>query len=193
MSTKLIRTCLGVAATAIVTADIVNPQYSPVAETVSRYVNGTAGWLIPVAIIGMGVASAVLAAGVRGPGRWALAVWAGGLLIAGLVPADPPGRWSRPSVAEMVHGAAAWIALIAFPVAAVLLSRAAGRHRRLLGTLAGISLLATAGLFVVLADVMDGPSLTAGGTPLVGLVERLVIAVDMAWLAVAAAAVRKTR
>ncbi|MEU4427060.1 DUF998 domain-containing protein [Actinoplanes sp. NPDC024001] len=192
MNNMVIRVPLAVAAAAIVTADVVNPRYSPVSETVSRYVNGNAGWLITVAILGIGLASAVLAAMVRGPGRWALAVWAGGLLVAGLFPADPPGRWSRPSVSEMVHGTAAWVALAAFPVAAVLLTRAAAlSHRR--GVLIGLtaaSVVATAALFVVLGDVMDGPSLTVAGTPVVGLVERVVLAVDMVWLGIAAVTLR---
>lgn len=186
MNSTLIRSVLGVAAAAIVTADIVNPQYSPVAETVSRYVNGTAGWLITVAILGIGLASAGVVAKVRGSARWVLAVWAAGILVAGVFPADPPGRWSRPSVSEMVHGTAAWVALAAFPVAAVLLARAAGRRRRLLGTLATASAVATAALFVVLGDVMDGPSLTVAGTPVVGLVERVVIAINLIWLAMVA-------
>jgi hypothetical protein len=60
---------------------------------VSRYVNGTAGWLVTLAILAMGAASAVLLGllrGVRGhgagwrAGRWALAVWTAGVLVAGV-------------------------------------------------------------------------------------------------------------
>jgi hypothetical protein len=109
---------LGVSALAIAAADVLNPQYNPLSETVSRYVNGTAGWLITVAILGIGAASAALVPLLRGPGRWALAVWAAGVLVAGVFPADPPGRWSQPSVSEMVHGLAAWVAFAALAVTA---------------------------------------------------------------------------
>ena len=162
---------LGLAAAAIAAADLLNPQYSPVSEVVSRYVNGTAGWLVTVAVLSIAGGSAVLVAllGRVGAGRWVLGLWAAGVLVAGVFPADPPGRWSRPSTAEMVHGTAAWLAFAVFPVAAVLLT---GRLSALwragrtgLAWSAAASVLSTVVMAVFMVDVMDGPSLGAGGAP----------------------------
>ncbi|MDO3703301.1 DUF998 domain-containing protein [Micromonospora sp. C28SCA-DRY-2] len=179
-------------------ADVLNPQYHPFSETVSRYVNGTAGWLIPAAILGMGLSSLLLHSLLRRlPGRrvgkGALALWTAGLTVAAVFPADPPGRWSRPSTSEMVHGLAAWLAFAAFPVAAVLLTKPltahVGRGRRWLIAAAAGSVLGTVALAVFMADVMDGPSLGIGGVPtLLGLVERLLLGANLAWIALAATA-----
>ena len=162
---------------AFLTADLINPQYDPLREPVSRYVNGTAGWLITVAILAMGLLTAfALYLLRRSPHRAGLAllgVWTAGLLVAGVFPADPPGMWDRPSTADMVHGLAAWLALAVFPIAAVLL-----RHAR---TVAIASAVTTAILAVFMVDVMGGPSLP----PLLGLVERVVIVVNLLWLALA--------
>ncbi|MEV5969323.1 DUF998 domain-containing protein [Streptomyces sp. NPDC051921] len=187
---------------AMVAVDVLNPQFSPVSETVSRYVHGSAGWLITTALLAIGSASAVVAVQVgRLPGgpvvrrvaRGALAVWAGGVLVAGFFPADPPGRWSRPSMSEMVHGTAAFPAFVALPLAALLLRRQLTARwpaaRKALFAVTTASVVATAALAVCLIDVMDGPSLGVGSAPtLVGLVERLVITVDLAWLTLAAVA-----
>src|SRR4051794_20042183 len=113
---------LGTGLVAIAVADVVNPQYSPISETISRYVNGNAGWLITVALLAIGAGSALLVGlfgrvpGGRMPGgvgwrvgRGALGVWAAGVLVAGLFPADRPGQWSHPSTSELVHGMAAWL------------------------------------------------------------------------------------
>jgi hypothetical protein len=154
---------LGVSTLAIAAADVLNPQYDPLSETVSRYVNGTAGWLTTVAILGIGAASAAPVPLLRGAGRWVLAVWAAGVLVAGVFPADLPGRWSQPSVSEMVHGLAAWVAFTAFPVAALLLARALPERRTALLVCAVGSIVATAA-------------------------QRVLIAVNMAWVAFAAGA-----
>jgi hypothetical protein len=200
---------LGSSLVAIAAADVLNPQYNPLSEAVSRYVHGTAGWLITAAILGMGLGSAALVAmlgrltglSIGGRiGRRALAVWAAGALVASAFPADPPGRSAHPSTSELVHGMAAWVAFAAFPLAAVLLARAlsarlSARMRSGRGWLAGtaaVSAVATAALVVFLADVMDGPSLGIGGVPtLLGAVERLVIVANLAWLALAAVAVAR--
>ncbi|MFD6418680.1 DUF998 domain-containing protein [Streptomyces sp. NPDC060194] len=191
-------TLIGVGAAAMAALEALNPQYDLVSETLSRYVHGTAGWLLPAALLAVGAASTVLAArlgaGTRRAGRAALLVWTAGILVAALFPADPPGHWSRPSPSELVHGNAAFLAFAALPTAAVLLrgtltARRPGL-RTALAVLTAASVTATAALAVLLVDVMDGgPSLGLGGVPtLVGLVERLVIAADFGWIALATAA-----
>ncbi|GGV66603.1 hypothetical protein GCM10010277_74520 [Streptomyces longisporoflavus] len=192
-------TLIGIGALAMAAVETLNPQYDLVSETLSRYVHGTAGWLLPAALLAVGAASAVLVvrlgAGTRRAGRTALAVWTVGLLVAAFFPADPPGRWSRPSLSELVHGNASFLAFAALPTAAVLLrgtlvARRPGL-RTMLNVLTVSSATATAALAVFLADVMDGgPSLGLGSAPtLVGLAERLVLAADFGWVALALVAV----
>ncbi|MFE1409828.1 DUF998 domain-containing protein [Streptomyces sp. NPDC085524] len=191
---------IGTGASAMAAVEMLNPGYDLVSETLSRYVHGTAGWLLPAALLAVGAASAGLAvrlgAATRRAGRAALVVWAAGILVAALFPADPPGHWSRPSLSELVHGSAAFLAFAALPAAAVLLRGTLVARRTDLRTALNASTLAsvaaTAVLAVFLIDVMDGgPSLGWGGAPtLVGLVERLVLAVDLGWIALALAATR---
>ncbi|MFC8537460.1 DUF998 domain-containing protein [Streptomyces sp. NPDC057249] len=190
---------IGTAGLAMTAVEALNPDYDLVSETLSRYVHGTAGWLLPAALLAVGAASAALVvrlgAGVRRAGRAALLVWTIGVLVAALFPADPPGRWSRPSLSELVHGNAAFLAFAALPTAAVLLrGRLAVRRpglRTALSAFTAASVTTTAGLAVYLADVMDGgPSLGLGDAPTpVGLVERLVLAADLGWVALALVAV----
>ncbi|WP_411076556.1 DUF998 domain-containing protein [Streptomyces sp. cmx-4-7] len=203
-------TLIGTGALAMVAVEGLNPQYDLVGETLSRYVHGTAGWLLPAALLAVGAASAVLAvrlgAGTRRAGRAALVVWTAGILVAALFPADPPGHWRRPSLSELVHGNAAFLAFAALPTAALLLrgtlvarrpglrtacARPAHGLRTALNALTTASVTGTAALAVFLADVMDGgPSWGLGGAPtLVGLVERLVLAADFGWVALALVAV----
>lgn len=169
---------LGAAALAITLADVLTPEYDPITEPVSRYVNGDSGWLITFAILAISIGAALLLWRRRGAGsrfgRGALALWSAGLLIAAIFPADPPGHWANPSASEMVHGIAAWIAVAAFPIGALLLSR----------TVVAWFSLATTVLFVVyMVDVMDGPSIPFGG---LGLAERVMIGADLLWMATAA-------
>lgn len=94
----------------------------------------------------------------------------------------------------MVHGTAAWPAFVALSVAALLLTGPLVARQRTgrtaLRAAAAASVVATLALAVCLVDVMDGPSLGLGSAPiLVGLVERLAIAADLAWLALAATVV----
>ncbi|WP_436532970.1 DUF998 domain-containing protein [Actinoplanes sp. HUAS TT8] len=178
MTRKAVSVLSGAAALAIILADLLTPEYDPIGEPVSRYVNGDAGLLITFAILAMGLASAILLWRLRAApsrtGRAALAVWTAGLLVAAVFPADPPGQWAHPSTSETVHGVAAWFAVLAFPAAAVLLSRAR--------PIAWISVVTTVVFAVYTVDVMDGPSIPVGG---LGLAERLMIATNLLWICLA--------
>lgn len=175
-----------VGAVAFTISDVVNREMSPVEETVSRFVNTGAGWLVPLGLAAIGIAAAVLTAavartGTSRAGTWLLGIWSAGVLVAAIFPADPPGRWDNPSASETVHGLAAWAALLSFMVAAVLLTRAWPRDN----LLAGVTVVVVVGmiLFVVtLVDVMVARSLP----PVVGVTERIVLAADLAWMGLAA-------
>ncbi|GAA3080950.1 DUF998 domain-containing protein [Streptosporangium carneum] len=183
---KTVLAGVGVGTVAFTISDVVNREMSPVGETISRFVNTGAGWLVTLGLLAVALAAAALTVAVArsGAGRagtWLLGVWSAGLLVAAIFPADPPGRWDDPSVSETVHGLAAWVALTAFTVAAVLLTRAWPRDT----LLTGVTITVVVGmiLFVVtLVDVMVARSLP----PVVGVTERVAIAADLAWMALAA-------
>jgi hypothetical protein len=186
-------------------ADLANPGWSPVETMVSHYVHARAGRLIPAALLSLAAASALLITLIPRTGRTVraatglLAAWTAALVTGAIFPADPHGNWDRPpTVSGMLHGTAAMIAFLALPVAAILLTRAwrrdprrrpAARPLTVTAVLSTVTYLTLAVLFV---DVTDGPSLTIGSwESLIGLAERLTLWSYVAWLAVAAAHLRK--
>jgi hypothetical protein len=180
------------AAVAFTLSDLVNREYSPVAETVSRFVNTDHGWLVTVGLYGFAAAAAALALAVHQKAHRVLfGMFAIGLLLAALFPADPPGRWANPSVAEQVHGLAAWVGLVCFNVGALLFSRRPGgrsgpRALKPVAIMAAVSM----GLFMVCTfDAMIFRELPN----LIGLTERLAIAADLAWMCLAAKALAAPR
>lgn len=146
----------------------------------SYYMNGPAGWLFGLALVALGAASLVLA---RHCWRQSepvtptvlLAIWGLGACIGGLFPPDPRGHWDRPpSLTGMVHGIAAILAFLAFPAAAILMSR---RRTRALSVLANSCLICLVLFFACLAPVfMNRPPIA------LGLVERVLIALYFAWI-----------
>ncbi|WP_336210763.1 DUF998 domain-containing protein [Nonomuraea sp. LPB2021202275-12-8] len=190
---KMVLTGIAVGAAAFAISDVVNREMSPVGETVSRFVNTGAGWLVPLGLVAIGLAAAALTVavartGTSRAGTWLLGIWAAGVLVAAVFPADPPGQWDNPSISETVHGFSAWAAFLAFMIAAVLLTRAWPRDALLTG--ATVVVVAGMMLFVVtLVDVMVARSLP----PVVGLTERVAIAADLAWMALAAVRLPRTR
>lgn len=67
------------------------PDLAPLDEAMSYYVHGAHGWLLTAGLLGLGLGSLALTAGLAttaaGPGsrigRWFLAVWSVGVLLAG--------------------------------------------------------------------------------------------------------------
>jgi hypothetical protein len=186
-------------------ADLANPGWSPVETMVSHYVHARAGRSIPAALLSLAAASALLLTLIPRTGRTVragavlLAAWTAALVTGAIFPADPYGSWDRPpTVPGMLHGTAAMIAFLALPAAAILLTRAWRRDPRWqpvarpLTVTAAVSTLAYLTLAVLFADVTDGPSLTIGSwESLIGLAERLTLWSYVAWLAVAAAHLRR--
>ncbi|MFG3340508.1 DUF998 domain-containing protein [Glycomyces sp. NPDC048151] len=173
-------------AAAFLASDLVNHEYSPVAETVSRFVNTGHGWLVTAGLCSFTAAALALALAVRERAvRVLFGVFTAGLLLAAVFPADPPGQWASPSVSEQVHGSAAWVGLLCFNIGAVRFSR---RWRSELPTGLVPTAVAAAvamGLFMVCTfDAMFFRELPN----LIGLTERLAIAADLAWMCLAARA-----
>ncbi|WP_329622497.1 DUF998 domain-containing protein [Streptomyces sp. NBC_01255] len=180
-----------VAVLAFAMSDAVNRGYDPVSETVSRYVNQPHGWLVTVGLLAVAAGSAAVAvrtAGGRGWGGWLLRVWAGCVLVAAVFPADPPGDWSRPSLSDGVHGVAAWTGFLALATAIVRLTVIWRREPAWASKARGLTVLAWASsvAFVLFAVALVDKTALTHTAPL-GLAERLVIALDLAWLALAAA------
>ena len=187
------------------TADFINPDWSPVESMVSHYVHARAGWLITVALLSLAAASAVLlrlaATRTRGGrlGLWLLGTWTASVLLGGVFPADPYGRWDQPpTLAGMVHGIAGLIAFVALPAAAVILTRTWRRDPRWrpvarpLTVAAALTVASFLALMVTFFDVQGGPSLSVGPwESLVGLTERLMLWSCVAWLAIGAAGLRR--
>jgi hypothetical protein len=174
----------------------------PLDEAVSYYVHGSQGWLLTVGLLGLGIASFAITrslaktvdgAGAR-TGRWLLGVWSVGVLLSGVFRADPPGHWNEPpSLAGLVHGNAALLALATFPLAALRLGRSFRRDGRWRPTAAALSRLAVAAAISLLAFMASlMPVFIRPGPPiLLGLSQRVLIATDVAWLTLVAVTILK--
>lgn len=176
------------AATAVVAlllVDLLNldhPVLDPVAHMASYFVHARAGWLLVVVALSAALAAFALAPRLRR--RVAVVVFGVGLLVAGLVPAQPYGQWDDQSLATIVHGIGGWAAFVAIPVAA-------WRLRRDAPVWPGAVAAACAVLLAVgTVEVMgDGPDHLGY---VLGLVERALLVAELAWLVLAARAVRRT-
>ena len=183
--------------TAVIALHLLQPGLSPLHEAVSYYVHGAHGWLLTLGLLAWGLGSVALLAGLAVTTKGiagktvlsGLAIWSLGVLLGGVFPADPPGRWdSPPSTAGLIHGNAALLAFVALPISALVLARRLRRSpewHRVAGMLyvvavaSGLSLL---GFFMSLVPVIISP----GPPKLIGLTERVLLAVYVAWLGVAA-------
>ncbi|WP_341719001.1 DUF998 domain-containing protein [Micromonospora sp. FIMYZ51] len=172
----------------------------PVSLTVSDYAVSDSGGIIHVAMLLLGAASATLVpalarlgrpcsgtpagaattAGRRGrAAEWLLSIWAGGLLVSGLVPTNPPG--TDMGTAAYVHRYASVIAFLALPLAGWLLAdrlSADARAARWLRALTLVSLLLVATMVW---------SAYPGDRALYGLIERALILTEVALLTLLAA------
>ncbi|MFJ5827937.1 DUF998 domain-containing protein [Streptomyces sp. NPDC093089] len=185
--------CFAAAVLAFAVSDAVNTGYDPSTETISRYVNLPHGWLVTVGLLAVAAGSAAVAVRAAGSGwgGWLLRFWAGCVLVAAVFPADPPGNWSSPSLSDGVHGVAAWAGFLALAIAIVRLT--AVRRRESAGTseARGLTALAWASAvaFVLFAVAFVDKAALTHTAPL-GLAERVVIALNLAWLALAAASAK---
>lgn len=172
----------------------------PVSLTVSDYAVSDSGEVIHVAMLLLAAASAVLVptlgrldrlrsdrpAGAPAPlgrggraAQWLLGVWAGGLLVSGLVPTNPPG--TDMGTAAYVHRYASVIAFVALPIAGWLVAA-----RLPAGDRAGRWLRALTVASLLLAVAMAW-SAYPGDRAYYGLIERALILAEVGLLTVVAA------
>ena len=174
----------------------IQPELSVAHDAVSYYMNGPWGWVLAAGLVAMGLGSFCLldairrGVGVSRAGLWALGVWGAGAAVGGLFAPDPIGSWNKPpSVSGMMHGGAAMVAFLAFPVAAVTLSHARGWRMgggRFLPVLAWTCVAFLVAFFATLA-----PAFADRAPRGLGITERLVLGANVAWLVAAGSAVRK--
>ena len=179
----------------------VQPDLNPVEDAVSYYMNGRLGWIVGLGLVALGVGSLFLAGSLYaliGPlrarsGLSFLSLWGAGVVICGIFPPDPRGHWdSQPSLPGMIHASVSMVALLAFPTASLLLSRRLTALSRTFGTtrhLRWLAVLCTASLavfFVCLAPVFSHHPPYA-----LGLSERVLIVLFVAWLVAVGVSVRR--
>lgn len=167
---------LGLALGAMTALHALQSELSPVDEPVSFYLHGPHGWLLPVALASFGAA----VVGVSRDPSWsrssriALTAFAVGMVLTAVIPSDRWFPWeAAPTLAGLVHASAALIApVLLFPPMWAHRGRAFVRW-----------LLAA----YVVALTASGASLMVGllldrAPPLIGLAERLLASVAVAWI-----------
>lgn len=178
---------------AAVAMHFIQPDLDPVDVAVSYYMNGRLGGLLGTGLVAFGVGSIATAYGLRrslpgaGAGATLLALWGACAVAGGLFPPDPMGSWDQPpSLAGMIHNGAAMVGFLAFPVAAMVLSRAAARHTGATGAGRRLTVLAlSTAVALVLLFVSLAPVFGNGPPRLLGLTERVLLLLMIAWLATA--------
>ena len=163
----------------------------PVSLTVSDYAVSDSGGAIHLAMLTLAVASALLVPALRrlgvpgahagrlGAAQLLLAAWAGGLLLAGLVPTNVPG--TEMGTAAYVHRYASVVAFLALPVVGWLLAAQLPTGVR---TRRWLRVLTLASLLLVAAQVW---SAYPGDRAYYGLIERALILTEVALLTLLAA------
>ena len=163
------------------------PGYDPLTLTVSDYALSDRGTAIEVAMVVLALGAAALLAGFAASGArvrvWHVAlvgVWSVGLIVAAIVPTDPITATTM-STAAQVHRYASVSAFVALPVAAYALARLGartpewGRTRRWVTWLCAVVAVGL-GVFWYVAF--------PGDRVMMGLVERVLIGVELVMLGV---------
>lgn len=169
----------------------IQPDLSPIEDAVSYYMNGSRGWILSCGLIALGIGSLSLAYGLHltkdskpsRAGLMLLAIWGIGAIVGGVFAPDPRGQWNKPpSISGLMHGGAAMVAFVVFPIAALLLSRNRSILLRILSIFCAVSLLV---FFYCLSPVFSHHAPYA-----LGLVERILLALYVAWITTAALTTR---
>ncbi|MDG4821991.1 DUF998 domain-containing protein [Asanoa sp. WMMD1127] len=161
------------------------PGYDPLKLTISDYALSNRGVTIEIAMVALALGAPALLAGLRAVGvairglpTVLLSIWSVGMLIAAIIPTDPPGMEVM-STAALIHRYASVAAFVVLPVAAVLIaSRFAGLGRGLASTVRRLAVSCAVGVAVLWYVAFPG------GRVMMGLVERGLVGIEIAILAV---------
>ncbi|MGI5213616.1 DUF998 domain-containing protein [Plantactinospora sp. CA-290183] len=164
-----------------------DPGMSPLSLTISDYAVSDRGWLMNIAILTIGLTSLAVPLALRAARapigaatEVLLLVWCLGLTAAALVPTDPIGTVGL-STAGQVHRYVSVAAFVALPVATLLALRTLRADARWRGAVPALRALAVASVLGLLALYYVA---FPGGRVMMGLVERVLVVVELALLAV---------
>ncbi|GAA0133740.1 hypothetical protein YSY43_05800 [Paenibacillus sp. YSY-4.3] len=172
------------------------PEISILYDAMSYYVHGQSGWLFWAGLLGLGLGSLALVAGLwrtqneayARVGMLCTGIWAVGLLTAAVFPTDPKGSWDQPpSASGMTHFAAVIFAFTAITLAALFLARTFlkdGRWKPVQKWIVPITALTAVSLILFMISIMS--IFVSNGAPLYfGLTERLFIFMSLCWIGIA--------
>ena len=186
-------TFLALATLAMLALHRARPDLDPVRTPISFYGRGSGAWLLTAGLLGSGLGviaiSWVLERRLnRRVGPWLIAVGGSALIVAATVRSDLWFPWQhRLTLTGWVHAGAAGLAAFAFPIGALLVTRderkatGSGLLNRFLDILIFIFLVTLAAFGgVTLLFIALGRSVG-----FLGLAERILMALAVAWLVVA--------
>jgi hypothetical protein len=161
------------------------PGYDPLKLTISDYALSNRGVTIEIAMVALALGAPALLAGLRAVGvairglpAVLLSIWSVGLLLAAIIPTDPP-EVTTLSTAALIHRYTSVAAFVALPIAAaVIASRFPGMGRRMVSAVRRLCVACALG--VALLWYVAFP----GGRVMMGLVERSLVGVEIAILMV---------
>ena len=161
------------------------PGYDPLKLTISDYALSNRGVTIEIAMVALAFGAPALLAGLRAVGvairglpAILLSTWSVGLLLAAIIPTDPP-EITTLSTAALIHRYTSVAAFVALPIAAaVIASRFPGMGSRMVAAVRRLCVGCALG--VALLWYVAFP----GGRVMMGLVERSLVGVEIAILMV---------
>jgi hypothetical protein len=164
-----------------------DPGMSPLSLTISDYAVSNNGWPMNVAILVLGISSLSVPLALRAVrirvgavAEALLLVWCLGLIVSAIVPTDPIGVVEL-STRAYVHRYVSVAAFVALPVATLLAIRRLATDARWRGTVRRLRALAVASVLALLGLYYVA---FPGGRVMMGLVERILVLVELALLAV---------
>lgn len=164
-----------------------DPGMSPVSLTISDYAVSNNGWPMNVAILVLGSTSLTVPLALRAVRvrvgalvEALLLVWSLGLVAAAVVPTDPLGTVEL-STRGYVHRYVSVAAFVALPVATLLAIRRLSADVRWRGAVRRLRVLAVTSVLTLLGLYYVA---FPGGRVMMGLVERILVAVELALLTV---------
>lgn len=178
----------------VVLLHFIQPDLNPLSRLVSQYALGKQGWLLTVGLMGFAVSAFALACALAGTsntirlrvGIVLLSIWGLCAILAGLFPTDPIPPRGLMSLSGMIHSIAANIGFFSLTGAILTCS---GHLRAAFGRSAWtrvINLLALISVISLILFLIAFVIAVTFGWFVHGLFERLVIAVDLAWLSTVA-------